>query len=280
MARLARILEGRIAPLLETRVLKGEDYARLEQGESLLLELAREQQRARQEAARALDEQRQRGYEEGLAKAEAARARQAFETVSRAIRYFESMEEDMVALLERALDKIAEGIDKDKLVRHVVARALRDYRSLPQITLHIARSQEKALHKDIERLTHEARLAGMVKIAVNARLQEGSCLLESPLGTVELGLASQIAALKEALGALRNRSAQESETQESKTQESKTQEGKTEESKTQEKATTDTTQDTPPQGATGKNGALREGDEPASSSVTAAGDFQAGVALR
>ena len=203
MARLARILEGRITPLLETRVLKGEDYARLEQGESLLIELAREQQRARQEAARTLETYRQRGYEEGLAKAEAARAKQAFETVSRAIRYFESMEEDMVALLEGALDKIAEGIDKDKLVRQVIARALRDYRSLPQITLHIARSQEKALHEDIERLTHEARLAGMVKISVNARLQEGSCLLESPLGTVELGLASQIAALKEALGALR-----------------------------------------------------------------------------
>ena len=208
MARLARILEGRITPLLETRVLKGEDYARLEQGESLLLELAREQQRARQEAARTLETHRQRGYEEGLAKAEAARARQAFETVARAIRYFESMEEDMVALLEGALDKIAEGIDKDKLVRQVIARALRDYRSLPQITLHIARSQEKALHKDIERLTHEARLAGMVKISVNARLQEGSCLLESPLGTVELGLASQIAALKEALGALRTHNAE------------------------------------------------------------------------
>ncbi len=204
MARLARILEGRITPLIEKRVLKGEDYARLEQGESVLIELAREQQRARQEAARALEEHRQRGYEEGLAKAEAARARQAFETVSRAIRYFESMEEDMVDLLEGALDKIAEGLDKDKLVRQVVARALRDYRSLPQITLHIARSQEKALHKDIERLTQEARLAGMVKIAVNARLEKGECLLESPLGTVELGLASQVAALKEALGGLRS----------------------------------------------------------------------------
>ena len=44
MARLARILEGRITPLLEKRVLKGEDYARLEQGESVLIELAREQQ--------------------------------------------------------------------------------------------------------------------------------------------------------------------------------------------------------------------------------------------
>ena len=80
----------------------------------------------------------------------------------------------MVALLEGALDKIAEGLDKDKLVRQVVAKALRDYRSLPQITLHIARSQERALHKDIERLTQEARLAGMVQDLRQRALGEGS----------------------------------------------------------------------------------------------------------
>ncbi len=204
MARLARILSGSIAPLTNSRVLKSADYARLEEGGSLLEDLAREQRMAKQEAARSFEEHKQRGYEEGLAKSEEARAAQAFETVARAIDYFEGMEEDMISLLESALDKIADEIDKDKLVRQVIVRALRDYRSLPQITIHISRSQERALHKDIERLAQEARLAGLVKVSVNSRLEEGSCLLESPLGTVELGINSQIASLKSALGALRS----------------------------------------------------------------------------
>lgn len=205
MARLARILNGSITPLGGERVLKRADYARLEAGESVLVDLAREQQRTKQESARIFEEHRRRGYEEGLAKSDEARAAQAFETVSRAIRYFESMEDDMVDLLENALDKIADGLDKDKLVRRIIARALRDYRTLPQITIHIARAQEKTLHDDIERLAQEARLSGMVKIAVNSRLEAGSCMLESPLGTVELGIDSQISALKSALGALRSK---------------------------------------------------------------------------
>lgn len=204
MARLARILGDSITPLTSGRVLKSADYARLEDGESLLEDLAREQRRAKQEVARSLEEHKQRGYEEGLAKSEEARAAQAFETVARAIDYFDSMEDDMVSLLESALDKIADELDKDKLVRQVIARALRDYRSLPQITIHISRSQEQALHKDIERLAQEARLAGLVKISVNSRLEKGACLLESPLGTVELGISSQIASLKSALSALRS----------------------------------------------------------------------------
>ena len=204
MARLARILGDSITPLSGGRVLKSADYERLEEGESLLEDLAREQRRAKQEAARSFEEQKERGYEEGLARSEEARAAQAFETVARAIDYFESMEDDMVSLLESALDKIADDLDKDKLVRQVITRALRDYRTLPQITIHISRKQEQALHKDIERLAQEARLAGLVKVSVNSRLEEGACLLESPLGTVELGISSQIASLKSTLAALRS----------------------------------------------------------------------------
>ena len=190
----SRSLSVRIPP--GTRVVRASEIATLVEVEALLA-TARAQADAIVENARAAFEQeRQRGYQEGLAEARMDQAERMIDTVSRTVDYFAQVEQEMVALVMGAVRKIVDGFDDEARVLTVVRNALSVVRNQKQMTLRLHPSQVEIVRGHVNELLAAYPGVGYLDILPDGRLEPAACILESEIGMVEASIEGQIAALQ------------------------------------------------------------------------------------
>src|SRR5690606_32940876 len=117
-----RTLQARIAP--GSRVVRAADVAAWSDAEGLIAAARAQADAIVAGTEAAFEEERQRGYEEGVAEAQMEQAEKMIETVSRTVDYFSKVETDMVALVMSAVRKIIDGYDDTERVLIVVKNAL------------------------------------------------------------------------------------------------------------------------------------------------------------
>ena len=96
-----RTLQARIAP--GSRVVRAADIAAWSEAEGLIAAARVQADAIVAGAQAAFEEERQRGYAEGVAEAQMEQAEKMIETVSRTVDYFSKVETDMVALVMSAV---------------------------------------------------------------------------------------------------------------------------------------------------------------------------------
>ena len=147
-------------------------------------------------AEQALEQERQRGYAQGLAEARMEQAEKMIETVTRTVDYFAAVEGDMVALVMGAVRKIIDGYGDHERVLLVVRNALAVVRNQKQMTLRLPPAQVEAVRARSNELLAAYPGVGYLDIVPDARLQGDACILESEIGLVEASIEGQIAALQ------------------------------------------------------------------------------------
>lgn len=189
-----RTLQARIAP--GARVVRAADVAAWTHAEGLIA-AAREQADAIvAQAQAAFEEERQRGYAEGLAEAQMEQAEKMIENVSRTVDYFAKVETDMVALVMAAVRKIIDGYDDADRVIIVVKNALSVVRNQKQMTLRLHPQQVETVRARVNDLLAAYPGVGYLDIVGDGRLGKEACILESEIGLVEASIDGQIAALQ------------------------------------------------------------------------------------
>lgn len=118
----ARTLQARLVP--GTRILRAAEVAAWADAQGLLQAARAQADAILAGAEQALEQERQRGYAQGLAEARMEQAEKMIETVTRTVDYFAAVEGDMVALVMGAIRKIIEGYDDHERVLLVVKNAL------------------------------------------------------------------------------------------------------------------------------------------------------------
>ncbi len=192
----ARTLHARIAP--GTRVVKAAEAAAWTQAEGLLAAARAQAEAIIAGAEAAFEEERQRGFAEGIAEAQMEQAEKMIETVSRTVDYFARVETDMVDLVMSAVRKIIDGYDEEERVLLVVKSALAVVRNQKQMTLRLPPAHVDGVRARVNELLADYPGVGYLDIVPDARLHGEACILESEIGLVETSISGQIAALQAA----------------------------------------------------------------------------------
>lgn len=190
----ARTLHARIAP--GTRVVKAAEVAAWADAEGLLSAARAQADAIVAGAQAAFEDERQRGFAEGMAEAQLEQAEKMIETVSRTVDYFAKVETDMVALVMSAVRKIIDGYDEEERVLLVVKNALAVVRNQKQMTLRLPPTRVDGVRARVNELLAAYPGVGYLDIVPDARLQGEACILESEIGLVEASIDGQIAALQ------------------------------------------------------------------------------------
>ena len=181
------------------RIIKARSYQRFVEAQEILEQahdIAASIEDAAKDAYRRAEED---GYASGTAQANEDNARRQLESIYQAVSWMREMEEDLAASIIKALEKLVGTLDIDELTIRLVKKALREYRNLPDISLHVAPSQVAAVEESLADVYREIKSTQFVRVEADSRMQPGDCVLKGPLGTVDFSLAQQLDALRKQL---------------------------------------------------------------------------------
>ncbi|MDI5935654.1 type III secretion system stator protein SctL [Halomonas sp. M4R5S39] len=138
------------------------------------------------------------GFEEGRREGEAQAAELLAQTTQRVTRYLGGLDRSMAELCLQMVRRILGEFDDAELIGRCVRQALREYRHDMNVTVRVAAERVA----DVEALlaaVPDAPDDPAYRVEGDAQLGPGQCLLVSPVAVVDVGLDSQLTALRRAL---------------------------------------------------------------------------------
>ena len=199
MCPFIRLNQQEFANAPGTRVLKAAEYTQwLEAGD--LVQAARQKAAQIKEAAvEAFDEEKQRGYREGLACARQKETDQIMVLSSRIIQYLAGLEKQVAGSVMLALKKILDRFEHRDLLYRMVATAIKDIRDQSRLRIRVAPLQAAALKEKAGELVAGHVDLNFLEIEADSRLADTDCMIETETGIIDAGLKTQLALIENAL---------------------------------------------------------------------------------
>ncbi len=177
------------------RVIPAAQYALWQETNAVIEAAQLEAAAIRAAATGAYEEERRRGYEEGMTAARLEAAEKMIANVGSTIDYFEKVEDRMTQLVLQAMRRIVAGFDDRQRVITVVKSALAAVRNQKQITLRVAPDRLDMLKAATDELLAAYPGIGYLDLVPDSRLHDDACIVETEIGIVEASIEGQIAAL-------------------------------------------------------------------------------------
>jgi flagellar biosynthesis/type III secretory pathway protein FliH len=175
-----------------TQRLRALDYTRLVQA-THMLESAEHQAG---EIVGQAETVRDQAYAQGLAEGRQAARQELLEAVaalqSTLQQWVSQTEPQLVAMVLRCVHEVVRGSDPDILVRGSIDRALAEMNAASEIRIKVHESHLATLRAEAEDLVQRFDLRGVLRVESSPSLRPGDCIVESPLGTVDLRVDSQL----------------------------------------------------------------------------------------
>lgn len=160
---------------------------------------------AREEAARivataqqAYEDERVRGYEDGLAEARLEQSERMIDLVSRSVDYFGRIEGRMVDLVLQAVRSLLDEFDERERVVQVVRKALSAARNQKQLVLRIHPEKAEIVRAAMHEILEAYPGVGYLDVVPDSRVATDGCILESDIGVIEASMSGQLEALRKA----------------------------------------------------------------------------------
>ncbi len=141
----------------------------------------------------AFEAERQRGYDEGLERGAKEMAGRMTAAIAAADALLQQIERALPALVCDAVENLLGTFDPQDLLRPAVQHALKRLRLNATATIRVAPEGVAAVRAVCD-------MPGL-HVQADPSLAQGRCLLESELGTVELGLEAQLSVLRSTMTA-------------------------------------------------------------------------------
>jgi type III secretion protein L len=184
----------------ERKVLKEAEYSALLDATSVVKVARQEAGRSVEQAAHEADAARERGYAEGV---ERARSEQALQLLSEAVRterQLQGLRVSMARIVARAVEQFVSEIDPSDLLEAALQRVDALIREEPFVTVHVAPAQEQALRAALSRLSPEMQpWLRKTRVVTDSALEDDGCVLQTPSGTLAIGMNAQLDAFRAAL---------------------------------------------------------------------------------
>lgn len=181
------------------KVIKAADYLHYLNAEDIVEQARQQARQIKQAAHAAYEEEKQRGYQDGMLEGKMQMSQQMMDTVSRTVEYFANIEEQVVRTVMLALRKLIGEMDSKDLVVRVVKQALSVVRNQKQVTLRVAPSHVEHVNQEIHRIMAGFPGISFIDVVGDARLDDEGCLLESEIGVVDASIVAQLSAIERSL---------------------------------------------------------------------------------
>lgn len=178
-------------------VLSPQEVQAWQDAQQLLAQARQEAERIRAEAVQAYEDEKQRGYEEGVAMARMDEAERLIENATRTVDYFAGIEQKIVALVMNAVRRIMADFDDATRVLAVVQSGLSVMRNQKQLTLRLSPEHAATVRERAQHLLERFPGVGMMDIVPDNRLKGDAAILESEMGVVEASVELQLKAIEQ-----------------------------------------------------------------------------------
>ena len=200
MDALFRLNGDAVVPAPGTRVLKASEYAALLDAQAMLDAAKKRVAEKERVAEEAYARRSEEGYRDGQEEGRLEHAEKVLETVLSSVEYIEGIEATLVRVVTAAIRKVIGELDDNERIVRIVRNALVTVRNQQRVTIRVASADEAPLREALgAMLTTTPGSLHFMDIGPDARLDRGSCLLESELGVVDASLETQLKALEHAL---------------------------------------------------------------------------------
>lgn len=138
------------------------------------------------------DDARQEGLEEGraLAREEVLEATQALQQQSQ--RWIEETAPQITKLVTRCVREVIRSFDSEMLVAESVDRGIRELATATELRVRVSPDDLEVVRSMIERLTKAHDVRGSIRLESDQGLRAGDCVLESPMGVLDLRVDTQL----------------------------------------------------------------------------------------
>lgn len=188
-------------------VLKAEDYALYLEAQDIIQQAQQQAAGIAEEAKTAYQQEKARGYQDGVDESKVDQADQMLKVVSRTITYLSEIEQSLADILLSGVKKIIGEFDQEQLAISLVRNALQHVRNEKQVTIRIPPSQYNMVKARVNDILAEYKGVGFIDLVADQRLSTGDCIMESEIGVVDASVDVQIKALQKRFEQLKSTSA-------------------------------------------------------------------------
>ena len=197
MARILVLKPGDFQLAPGTRVIKASEYAELQDAEKIIEAANQQAELILQNAREVYEEQKKKGYEEGIQSARIDQADQMFKMVSRSIEYLAGLEGTLANILMSGIRRILGQFDEQEMVISLVKNALQHVRHEKSVTVRVPPTQFAVVQARTSEILADYRGVGFIDVVADERLKTGDCIIESELGVIDASIDVQLKALEQ-----------------------------------------------------------------------------------
>ncbi|MBR4170666.1 MAG: HrpE/YscL family type III secretion apparatus protein [Kiritimatiellae bacterium] len=184
----------------DRRLVKVTDVAVVRKSEEIVAAAEAEAARIREEAKKAFEEERQRGYEKGLADGKMEIAMQKLELVDSSVTFMESVETKMADVVMSALRKCVEEIGDREMVVQIVKKMMHAViRTQKHLTLKVAPEMVQAVKARLEEIRSSYPTLETADVVEDPRLKGTAAILETEAGVADASVDGQLAAIEKSI---------------------------------------------------------------------------------
>ena len=149
-------------------------------------------------AAAAREEEKKRGYGEGLLDGKKEMVARMAELAKKEMGNFMAFEESVLNIVMRSIRRIIGEFGDEERIRSLVRNALAVVRNQKKITLKVHPDDAGAARYGVADVLAAAGDGGgqLIEVVADGRLEKNSCTMETELGTIDAGLDTQLAAIR------------------------------------------------------------------------------------
>lgn len=193
------------------KVLKADDYVVYLEAQEIVKAAQQQAAGIAEEARLAFEQEKKRGYQEGLAESKAEQTDHMLKVVSRTINYLSDIENTLANILLSGVKKIIGEFDQEELAISLVKNALQHVRNEKHVTIRVPSAQYSAVQVRLNTILAEYKGVGFIDLVADPRLSSGDCIMESEIGVVDASVDVQLRALQKRFDSLQSLAARSRE---------------------------------------------------------------------
>ena len=182
------------------RLVKADEIATLATASEIVAAAEAEAAKIIEDAKRTFAEERQKGYEKGISDGRQEILQQKLDLLDESVKYMETVEREMGAVVMKARRKCVQDIGDDEMVIQVVRRAMATIvRSQRQITLRVPADKVETVKARMGDILKDYPAVNFTEVLEDPRLTGVSCVVETAAGLVETSIEAQLAAIERSI---------------------------------------------------------------------------------
>lgn len=186
--------------LTDRKLLKESEYKVLADGSAVVEAARQEARRVVRQSTQEADEARRQGYLDGLAQARAEYAERLLQDARDTGRQLQALRQVMAGIVVKAVRQLLVTADAQALLEAALRQVDGLVRHESFLTVWVAPVREAILRAALDRLRSDANWSNVnVSVMTDASMSPGSCIVQTPSGSMEIGLDAQLSALKKAV---------------------------------------------------------------------------------